>query len=157
LAWTPKILSEFEIGQAVAAIESIARSDRPLAEVGCRLADPADLEHDLSACLASANETGRVWIWLRKAGDRYRFGFYSQPWVLRALELVEGTDLQQSDRDWINGLLFGYRPDAIQRYLDATQAADGRDHAPKSILQPIRTRSSDQTARQSGIRTGTDS
>jgi hypothetical protein len=37
-----KVLTEFEVGQAMAAIEGVARLDKPIAEVGCRIASADD-------------------------------------------------------------------------------------------------------------------
>lgn len=119
VAWTPVILSDFEIGQAMAAIEGVARLEKPLAEVGTRVASERDVELDLLHCLEMAGETGRVFPWVRRVGEHVRFGFYSEPWTLEALDFLERTPLQPSDRHWINGLLFGYRSSAIQRFISA--------------------------------------
>lgn len=158
MPWAPRILSEFEIGQAMAAIESVARSGKPLAEVGCRAGNLADIEHDLTACLGSLRDAADVKIWMREAGDRVRFGFYIQPWVLEALTFVETADVSAVDRHWINGLLFGYRPEAIQQFIDARQgarAAGDESLAPASSRQPSHTHNSDQNAPLRGIRSGT--
>jgi len=41
-----KVLTEFEVGQAMAAIEGVARLDKPIAEVGCRIGSADDIERD---------------------------------------------------------------------------------------------------------------
>jgi hypothetical protein len=146
MSWTPRILTEFEIGQAVTAIETVARLGKPLAEIGCRQGNPADIEHDLTHCLRSANELGKLHVWTWKAGERYRFGFCAQPWVLRALEFVEDSDLAQSDRDWLCGLLFGYKADAIQQYLDRASEAGGGADDPKANHHSIHTQNNGRCA-----------
>lgn len=150
MAWTPKALTEFEIGQAMAGIEGIERLGKPLSEVGCRAADPADIEHDLRACLNSMSEATSVQVWIRKAGDRYRFGFYGQPWVLAALDFLDGAELQPSDRAWINGLLFGYQSAAIQRFIEGHAESRARESSP----QPNRTQNSGRTSHLRGIPAG---
>jgi len=134
VAWTPIILTEYEIGQAMAAIEGVARLEKPLAEVGTRMATEEDLERDLLACIDSAGETQRVFPWIRRTGEHLRFGYYAEPWALDALDFLDRTTLQPSDRHWISGLLFGYRSSAIQRFISA------QSHDQARSRQPTRTR-----------------
>lgn len=145
VAWKPIVLTEFEIGQAMAAIEGVSRLEKPLAEVGTRTAAEADIESDLLACIESAGETGRVCPWMRRVGEHVRFGFYSEPWALDALKFMDRTDLKPSDRHWINGLLFGYRSSAIQRFISGRSTA-----AQTSNRQPIRTGSTLESAHLTG-------
>jgi hypothetical protein len=118
--WIPKVLSEFEIGQAMAAIEGVDRLGKPMAEVGLRLVDPADLDHDLRWCISDSG--ARVFLWIRRHGERWSFGFYQQPWVLDAMDFLERADLPLNDRHWITGLLFGYQPHAIQSFAQRHEA-----------------------------------
>ena len=118
-AWTPAVLTEYEVGRAVWAAESIAKSDKPVAEIGCRgIASPEALMDDLRECLKLASEAADVKIWTRSAGGkRLRYGFYREAWVVDALDFLDRADLLDVDRAWINGLLFGYRSEAIQRFI----------------------------------------
>lgn len=118
--WTPAVLTEYEIGRAIWAAEIIAKSDKPVTEVGSRAASPAALEADLRECLKLASEAVDVKIWTLKSDDgkRIRYGFYREAWVIDALNFLDRADLPDTDRAWINGLLFGYRSDAIQRFID---------------------------------------
>ncbi len=141
--WTPLILTEFEIGQAMAAIEGVARLDKPLAEVGTRVALEADVERDLLACIRSAGEIDRVLPWIRRVGEHVRFGFYAEPWALDALDFLDRADLQPSDRHWISGLLFGYRASAIQRFMS------------RSKIQPTAHLHAKHSGNRSSLRTGT--
>jgi hypothetical protein len=149
VAWTPKVLSEFEIGQASAAIEAVGRQGKPIAEVGCRAAAREDIEHDLRANLADRREANRVFVWIRPAGDRFRFGYYSEAWTQSALDFLERANVEDSDRHWISGLLFGYQPSAIQEFIDAGQAPVAL--ASGSTRQPIRRPSSGRTSHLHGI------
>ncbi len=125
-SWTPAVLTDYEIGRAVWAAEIIAKSDKPVTEVGCRAITSADaLENDLRACLKLASEAADVKIWTRRAdgGKRMRYGFYRDAWVIDALDFLDRADLPDVDRAWINGLLFGYRSDAIQRFINRLATA----------------------------------
>jgi len=60
-----------------------------------------------------------VRIWTRPTiGNRTRYGFYRDAWVLRAIDFLDRTDLDDADRAWIGGLLYGYRSDSIQQFLN---------------------------------------
>ncbi len=123
--WTPAVLSEYEIGRAVWAAEIVAKSEKPVAEVGCRtIATVAALHDDLRECLKFASEAADVKIWTRSAGGkRVRYGFYRDAWVVGALDFLDRANLSDTDRAWISGLLFGYRSDAIQRFIDRLTSA----------------------------------
>jgi hypothetical protein len=120
VGWTPAVLTEYEIGRAVWAAEIVAKSDKPVTEIGCRaVASPEALENDLRECLKLASEAANVKIWTRSnGGTRVRYGFYRDAWVLDALDFLDRAELSDVDRAWINGLLFGYRSDAIQRFIN---------------------------------------
>jgi len=118
--WVPAVLTEYEVGRAIWAAEIVARSEKPIAEVGTRSIGPQDaLESDLRECLKLVRDSDDVRFWTRPAGEtRVRYGFYRERWVLQALDFLDGADLASADRAWISGLLFGYRSDAIQRFID---------------------------------------
>lgn len=122
--WTPAVLTEYEIGRAVWAAEIIAKSDKPITEIGSRAITSAEaLENDLRECLKLASEAVDVKIWMRRSdGGRMRYGFYREAWVTGALDFLDRADLPDVDRAWINGLLFGYRSDTIQRFISRLAA-----------------------------------
>jgi hypothetical protein len=124
VGWTPCILTEYEIGRAIWAAEIVAKSDKPVTEAGSLVAaSPDALLDDLRECLKLASESADVKIWTRSAGGkRLRYGFYRDAWVVDALDFLDRADLPDADRAWINGLLFGYRSDAIQRFLNRLDA-----------------------------------
>jgi hypothetical protein len=115
--WIPKVLTDYEVGRSVSAIETIARSDKPVAEVGCQQVILADLEDDLAECLKLANVVPEVRFWTKASGVRFRYGFYKEAWVLGALDFLDRAQLGETERAWISGLLFGYRSGAIQQYI----------------------------------------
>lgn len=123
-AWTPSVLTEYEIGRVIWAAEIVAKSDKPVTEVGSRIAPQGALEADLRECLKLASEAADVQIWIRKtAGNRLRYGFYREAWVVDALDFLDRENLRETDRAWISGLLFGYRSEAIQRFINRLNAA----------------------------------
>jgi hypothetical protein len=120
--WTPTVLTEYEIGRAILAAEIIARSEKPVSEVGCqRVTSTVALEDDLRECVNRAGHADNVRVWTRSAsGNRVRYGFYREGWVLDALDFLDRAELADVDRSWIGGLLFGYRADAIQQFINRT-------------------------------------
>jgi hypothetical protein len=120
--WMPAVLTEYEIGRAVLAAEIIARSEKPLAEVGCqKVASLASLKDDLVECVRLAGHADNVRVWTRATeGGRTRYGFYREEWVLDAIDFLDRAELADADRAWISGLLFGYRSDAIQQFITRT-------------------------------------
>lgn len=120
--WTPSVLTEYDIGRAILAAEIIARSEKPIAEIGSqKVASPAALEDDLRECVKLAGHADNVRIWTRVTnGGRVRYGFYREGWVLDALDFLDRADLSEVDRAWISGLLYGYRCDAIQQFITRT-------------------------------------
>jgi hypothetical protein len=122
VAWTPAVLTEYEIGRAILAAETIARSEKPVAEVGCqKVASVVALEDDLRECVKLAGHADNVRAWTRAtSGGRVRYGFYREEWALNALDFLDRADLSDVDRAWISGLLYGYRSDAIQQFINRT-------------------------------------
>lgn len=117
------MLSDYEIGRCISAIEAIARTDKPISECGSASATAVDLEADLLACLQLVRHADGVNFWMRVSGKRLRFGFYREAWALRALDFLSQADLRPEDRAWISGLLFGYQPGQIQAYIDRQPAS----------------------------------
>jgi hypothetical protein len=116
--WHPCVLSEYEVGRVFSAIAEVKRRGKPLAEVGMRICEKEDLLRDLSQCLAQDQGTGKAFIWTMPSDKGFRYGFFSHEWVFRALIFMEQRDLDPKDRIWIQGLVFGYTPSAIQEFLD---------------------------------------
>ena len=116
-------LSAHEVGASITAIEDVARSGKPVAEVGNVRLQPDKhhlLEEDLRQCIELAGEQNvKSFIMATPDKGRWSYGFYRELWVLEALQFLcgEGLDLPGFHRDWISGLLFGYTAGAIQEFL----------------------------------------
>lgn len=122
------ILSDYEVGRAIAAIEAVGRGTKPVAEVGDRtVGDIELLETDLRTCLEVAKEPHVKGFLLQHDSQRCSFGFYCEDWVLETLQFLyhEGQLLSAFHRDWILGLLFGYTPKAVSWFL-STSASVGQ-------------------------------
>src|SRR5438132_295788 len=93
--WTPAVLTEYEIGRAILAVETIARSDKPVAEVGGqKVRSTVALENDLRECVRLAGHAANVRVWIRPtSGGRVRYGFYREAWVLDALDFLDRAEL----------------------------------------------------------------
>lgn len=118
------ILSDYEVGRCISAIEAIGRGTKPLAEVGSIKPENLDfLKKDLSACLRITRESKVKGFLLRQEGERWSYGFYREAWVEEALLFIDRVELPAFHRHWISGLLFGYNPGAIQRFLSGGLSA----------------------------------
>jgi len=122
-SWDPKVLTEYEIGRCMSAIDDVGMLNKPIAEVMTRTAGIYDLQDDLTKCLELSGRVGSdIRYWIRPSGQRLRYGFYRHLWALQALEFLDRGELSQFDRDWISGLLFGYAPERIQEFVDKQKA-----------------------------------
>ena len=132
--WLPKALDVIWIGEAFGLIRAIQMHGKPIGEIGSARAKRSDILEDLRGCLKIMRNPKGIFPWIRPAGGgRYRFGYFSQPWTLRALTFLDRTTLKQTDRSWIGGLLYGYRPDLIQQFID-----NGYQVRPKRRRRPSR-------------------
>lgn len=124
--WTPFVLTEYEIGRAVLSAQIIARSEKPITEVGCqKVASIAALHADLKECIRLAGHADHVRMWTRPTdGGRTRYGFYREPWVLDALDFLDRAELPDTWHAGLSGLLFGYRTNAIEEFIDRMAGVD---------------------------------
>lgn len=120
------ILTEYERGRAQIAIEWIARAQKPIVEIGGRSFKNCDLNalaEDLNLCIAQSGEVVRGFVIPFGITDYCCYGFYRYRWVINALLSVQENELLSLDpqnRVWVQGLLFGYSPDAIQRFISSS-------------------------------------
>jgi len=125
-----RILSEYECGRALTAIEWVARAQKPIVEVGgfpLAACDVRALVHDLERCISMSRESVRAFIMPTRESDFFCYGFYRYPWAVQALLAVWGVEPVPDPHSalWLQGLVFGYSPDAIQRFMSS--ASGGRE------------------------------
>jgi len=117
-----KLLTDHEIGSALTSIEWVARSGKPICEAGSRSVSDSSgaelLKLDVAECIAMSGEqvSGFVYEQMPKV---WTFGFYAQPWAYDALRFLMQEEHRFDDynRRWLFGLLFGYSPESIQRFM----------------------------------------
>ena len=120
------MLTEYECGRAQVAIESVARSEKPITEIGGRLVKDCDLlalARDLNLCVRLSGESVRAFIAPDRMAGFCCYGFYRYPWAMQAFLSVwqSGVRLRPSPQlsIWIQGLLFGYGPCAVQSFISS--------------------------------------
>ena len=119
-----RLLSEYECGRAQMAIEWVARAQKPIVEIGgCPVkgCDLRDLAYDLNRCVARSGESVRAFVMPDGIPGHCCYGFYRYPWAIQALLATWGT----RQAPWLQGLVFGYSPEAIQRFSSSVSAARG--------------------------------
>jgi hypothetical protein len=127
-----RLLSEYECGRAQMAIEWVARGQKPVAEIGGRPLAGCDLRAlacDLGRCVARSGESVRAFVIPDGVSGYCCYGFYRYPWAIDALRFAWGSRQRRSDLRqslwWIQGLVFGYSPAAIQRFSSSVSGARG--------------------------------
>jgi hypothetical protein len=134
-------LTAFELALRKSAIEAVALLGKPVAEV---ITIPCDdlpaLASELAECIA--DYAPHVKAFIRETEPGYvNYGFFVHSWVLDALDYCVRTDIPEPHLHWIQGLLFGYRPDAIERFLtssesDATSPVCGISDTTRRVSSP---------------------
>jgi len=109
------ILTDYEFGSLVSAIEWVGRGSKPVAEVCSQKLPPAkicDLKRDIRLALLLANEPNISGYILYRKNGWCEYGVYRFSWVMEALLFIS----RKNSAPWLQGLVFGYSPDAIERY-----------------------------------------
>jgi len=122
------IMTEYEAGHAITAIEWVTRAGKPIIEIGGRLITPTEIDllaEDLNHCIEISGELDVYGFMMRDRDDWWQFGFYRHSWAMAALlHLQQETPrIQGAHAHWVRGLLFGYDAEAIQRFMSS--ACDG--------------------------------
>jgi|SRR5579859_62438 len=123
-----RVLSEYESGRAQIAIEWVSRAQKPIVEVGGRPIKGCDfqaLAADLNFCIRQSGESVRGFVMPDRAPGYCCYGFFRYAWALNALQLVWTT--RRAPRGpyhslWLQGLLFGYGAEAIQRFISSASS-----------------------------------
>jgi len=118
-------ISPYDLARCHAAIESVERRDKPIAEVpiAVSVGELGCLVDDLIRC-TKQSETGEVRVHVD-----YRYGvalvaFYRYEWCWAALEFVKRGGCPPLALHWIQGLLFGYNPEAIDRFMRTARCSE---------------------------------
>ena len=122
--WTTATMAAYMHGRAMSAIDQVAMLGKPIAQVGQDRATrgrKAQILQNLRACLGLGRERDKnVLPWIRERNGLLVYGYYhrSWSWVLELLNFVSEADIPRPMYHAINGLLFGYRLEEIQKYID---------------------------------------
>ena len=123
-------LSPYDLARCHAAIESVERRDKPVAEVP--ITAPVELLgaiiDDLALC-AAETETHEIRVHVDYRDGVALCAFYRYDWCRAALEFVRRGGCPPPALHWIQGLLFGYDPEAVERFIARTRCSEPR---PKS-------------------------
>jgi hypothetical protein len=133
------ILTEYECGRAMTSIEWVARSEKPIVEIGGRPIEGCSfsaLADDLNRCISQSREEVRGFIIPDKMRGYCSYGFFKHRWAIDALLDLWGKRKSGLTRTrrllWMQGLVFGYSPDAIQRFIESGSpvptAIEHQDH-----------------------------
>ena len=100
------------------------RGNKPLAECGSLRIGTGqleDLKHDISLALAHAGEGCECYGYiLRTDVDQvFTYGVFRHQWAVKARVYIAKHEAP----DWLQGLVFGYSPDAIQGFSDGASAS----------------------------------
>lgn len=123
-----RVLSEYECGRAQMAIEWVARAQKPIVEIGgvpITHCDLRALTRDLDRCIDLSGEEVRAFV-APSGGKFCCYGFYKFPWAIDALLFAWGIRRVPAGTRrslWLQGLVFGYSPRAIQDFIDAESAS----------------------------------
>lgn len=121
-----RLLSQFELARCLSAIEAVERLGKPAAEIGSKRLAPGTLPVLMTELHRLAEHVpGLQWYTYDDGGGRVTFGCYRFDWVGKALDFIEkmGGSLDESTRAWVQGLIFGYRPEAIEDYVRSSSAS----------------------------------
>ena len=124
-----RVLTEYECGRAQIAIEWVARAQKPIVEIGgCPVkgCDLLALAHDLNRCITRSGESVTTFIMPDRMPGYCCYGFYRYRWAIDAMLTIWGAARwpRESARWlWLQGLLFGYGADAIQRFISSASCA----------------------------------
>lgn len=105
------------------AIEWVARAQKPIVEIGGRPIPGCDLlalVNELDMLIEASGESVLAFIAPDKFVDYCCYGFYKYPWAIEAFLDVWGIERAPDGARqslWLQGLVFGYTPLAIQEFI----------------------------------------
>ena len=128
----------YDLARCHAAIEAVERRDKPVAEIPIvvSVAQLGQLIDDVLH-VVELTETGEIKVHIDYREGVALVAFYRYGWCRAALELLKGGGFPPPALHWIQGLLFGYNPEAIERFI-AQLGAPHED--PRRRLPALRAR-----------------
>ena len=118
------ILQDYEIGAIQAALNWVVLGGKPIVEVGGHMLQTEEiprLADDLNQCIKISHYKDVYAFIMKDRNGWWQYGFYQYPWALEAMLFLrdESPCIQGDHRHWIQGLLFGYDPSAIHRFISS--------------------------------------
>jgi hypothetical protein len=120
---TPPVLGLYDLARCHAAIEAVERRDKPVAEIpiAVSVAQLGQLIDDVMR-VAELTETGEIRVHVDYREGVALVAFYRYGWCREALAfLKKGGGCPPPALHWFQGLLFGYDPESIERFVRATE------------------------------------
>jgi hypothetical protein len=112
-------LSQYDLARCHSAIESVERRNKPVAEFPIVVSAPmlGQLVDDLRQC-AVQSETGEIRVHISYRDGVALCAFFRYEWCRAALAfLKKGDGCPPPALHWVQGLLFGYDPESIERFI----------------------------------------
>ncbi len=111
-------LSPYDLARCHAAIESVERHNKPVSEVPIATSEMllGDVLADVERC-AAETETREVRVHVDYRDGIALCAFYRYEWCRAALGFIRGGGCPPPVLHWLQGLLFGYDPAAIDRFM----------------------------------------
>jgi hypothetical protein len=80
------VLSDYEAGRSVSAIEAVGRGSKPVAEIGNVQLEKNEIQsliEDIRLCLSLVGELNVKGFLLSQGNGRWSYGFFREAWVER--------------------------------------------------------------------------
>ena len=117
------MLTDFERGACFSGIEAVGLAGKPIIEIMGRYLtsqERDDLLGELNDLLKTSTVPDvKCFVEESDPASISVYGFYRHPWALVALKSYRtwADSISAEDRSWIEGLLYGYTPDAIAEWV----------------------------------------
>ena len=126
-------ISPYDLGRCHDAVEAVDRRAKPAASVPIVTSlDALGRVIDCVVRCAEMSETGAVRVHVSYYSGVASCDFYRYEWVGRALAFLNGGGCPPPALHWIQGLLFGYDPEAIDRFMRTATCSE-----PTSTSRPF--------------------
>jgi hypothetical protein len=126
------VLSLYDLARCHMAIEAVERRDKPVAEipVAIPVAQLGQLIDDVQH-VVETTETGEIRVHVDYREGVALVAFYRYEWCRAALRFLKGGGVPPPALPWMEGLIFGYNPSAIQRFIETTACSESGSTSPR--------------------------